>query len=65
MLKKINLSENEISTCENFTGHDNLELLELRKNKLRNLTGLGNMSKLKELYLAENEIGNTKINIYY
>ena len=44
-------------TCENFTGHDNLELLELSKNKLKNLNGLGKLKKLKELVIEENEIG--------
>lgn len=41
---------------EEFTGHDNIELLEIRKNKLKNCQGLGNMAKLTELYLDENEI---------
>jgi len=46
MLRNLNLNENEIESCENFTGHDNLEVLEIRKNKLKNLKGIKNMKKL-------------------
>jgi len=55
-LRKLTISENEITTCEAFTGHQNLEILDLSKNKLKDLQGLGNMPKLKELIISENEI---------
>jgi len=35
-----------------------LRILELRKNKLTNVQGLGNLPNLHELYLAENEISD-------
>ena len=55
-LKHLNLSDNEIASCEKFAGSNSLELLELRKNKLKNLKGLENMPMLTELYIAENEL---------
>ncbi len=55
-LKRLNLNENEISTCEDFNGHDSLEFIDLSKNKLKTLKGLCNMPKLTDLYLVENEI---------
>jgi Leucine-rich repeat (LRR) protein len=56
MLKKLILSENEITTCEEFGGHSTLEFLDLGKNKLKDLKGVENMPKLKELILSENEV---------
>lgn len=55
-LKHLNLNENEIENCSEFTGHKSLEILELRKNKLVNCDGIGNLPKLRELYLAENPL---------
>lgn len=40
MLKKLILTENEITTCENFNGHQALEFLDLGKNKIKNLNGV-------------------------
>lgn len=37
-------------------GHESLVHLEIKKNKLVNTVGIGNMGKLEELYLNENEI---------
>lgn len=56
MLKKLILSENEIATCEEFQGHPTLEYLDLGKNKLKDLKGVCNMPKLRELVVSENEI---------
>jgi hypothetical protein len=39
-LRRLNLSENEIVNCDEFIGHPNVEILELRKNKLKNVIGL-------------------------
>ena len=56
ILRHLNLNENEIETCADFTGHQRLEVLELRKNKIKNWDGLGNMPKLNALYLGENPL---------
>ena len=50
-LRRLNLSENEISEAV-WKGHNNIEVLELRKNKLRKLKGISNMKNLKELYVC-------------
>lgn len=55
-LRKLNLNDNKIDTCEEFQGHPTLEVLELRKNKLKSCLGLRDMPSLRELYLAENKI---------
>ena len=55
-LRKLNLNENKIDSCEDFQGHPTLEVLELRKNKLKTCLGLRDMPALRELYLAENKI---------
>jgi len=39
-----------------FVGHPTIEVLELRKNKLKNTNGIAMMPQLVELYLAENEL---------
>jgi internalin A len=43
-------------TANNFSGHPNLRILELKKNKLTDCGGICNMENLEELYLSENEI---------
>lgn len=52
-LRRLNLTENQISEVE-WKGHGCIELLELRKNKLRKLKGIANMKCLRELYVCEN-----------
>ena len=52
-LKRLNLSENEISEVA-WKGHNGIEILELRKNKLRKLKGISAMKNLKQLYVCEN-----------
>ena len=54
----LNLNENLIASAIKFQVHERLKILEMRKNKLNNLEGIGNMPFLSELYLAENEITN-------
>lgn len=54
LLKHLNLSKNQIATCEKFEGHGNLQVLELRGNQLPSCDGLAMMPNLVELYLAEN-----------
>jgi hypothetical protein len=48
------LSENAITTAEEFTGHKNIKIFNLEKNQLTSCLGLHNMLALTELYLAEN-----------
>ncbi|EAR92031.1 hypothetical protein TTHERM_00105260 (macronuclear) [Tetrahymena thermophila SB210] len=57
-LQRLNLSSNEITTCENFTGHQSINVLILKKNKLKNLKGIQNMRNLEQIYAAENPITN-------
>jgi hypothetical protein len=45
-LRKLVLNENIIETCEDFKGHNKLEILELQKNQLKNLKGLTSMENL-------------------
>ena len=40
----------------NWKGHHYIEILELRKNKLRKLKGIANMKNLKQVYVCENEL---------
>jgi Leucine-rich repeat (LRR) protein len=54
-LRRLNLSENEISEVA-WKGHNTIEILELRKNKLRKLKGIERMKNLKQLYVCENEL---------
>ena len=39
-LKKINLCQNKIVSCERFEGHSTLETIELRRNELSSLKGI-------------------------
>jgi Leucine-rich repeat (LRR) protein len=39
-----------------WKGHHGIEILELRKNKLRKLKGISAMKNLKQLYVCENEL---------
>lgn len=48
-LKHLNLNENQIATAEHFQGHPNLTVLEMRKNKLKNLKGVTHMPRILEL----------------
>ena len=59
-LFKLNLNENLITSAAQFTGHVNLRILELKKNKLTSCEGLSNLDALEELYLNENEITNIR-----
>jgi hypothetical protein len=40
---KVNLSENLIATAERFQGHQQIIMLDLRKNKLASCRGICNM----------------------
>jgi hypothetical protein len=42
-LIKVNLSENLIATAERFQGHQQIIMLDLRKNKLASCRGICNM----------------------
>ena len=42
-LKELYLTENKIEKVETFGGHPKLSILELRRNKISNLQGLGAM----------------------
>eukprot|EP00743_Colponemidia_sp_Colp-15_P001805 GILK01001970.1.p1 GENE.GILK01001970.1~~GILK01001970.1.p1 ORF type:complete len:331 (-),score=82.86 GILK01001970.1:137-1087(-) len=56
LLRSLNLNENQIETAETFPGHDQIQELELRSNKLTSLVGVRNIPRLQKLYLAENEL---------
>jgi Leucine-rich repeat (LRR) protein len=52
----LNLNYNEIINTDQFLGHPNLKIFEIRGNKIANVGGLKSMPKLEELYLCENNI---------
>ena len=56
----INLNYNVINGLEEFDGHPLLQILELRGNKIKSLKGLKKIPKLRELYVAENELTDFK-----
>jgi Leucine-rich repeat (LRR) protein len=55
-LQKANFNNNAIVTLEDFDGHNKIQVIELRGNKLKSLKGLKKLLRLKELYIAENQI---------
>lgn len=55
-LKTLNLSKNQIATCQEFTGHERLESLDLGGNQLTSLAGVAAMPALTKLSLASNEL---------
>lgn len=57
-LRRLDLSENEITSAEEFTGHPKLEFLNLNLNKLKNLKGIQDCPALKDLTAEENEISD-------
>ena len=59
-LYSLSLSNNNIASAANFPGHPKLKILDIKKNRLLNLEGIGNMPCLEELYAGENEITSLK-----
>eukprot|EP00931_Biecheleriopsis_adriatica_P022179 TRINITY_DN14325_c0_g1_i1.p1 TRINITY_DN14325_c0_g1~~TRINITY_DN14325_c0_g1_i1.p1 ORF type:complete len:334 (+),score=78.36 TRINITY_DN14325_c0_g1_i1:71-1003(+) len=55
-LVSLSVARNEITTCENFGGHEKIESLDLSSNKLASLAGLGAMPALKGLNASANEL---------
>lgn len=55
-LRKLDLKNNRIASCEQLRGHARLESLELRGNRLENLNGIRDMPMLVELYAAQNQL---------
>jgi Leucine-rich repeat (LRR) protein len=55
-LISVHLSNNKITDCTEFKGHETITLLELRKNQLTSCDGIHKMPKLEALYLSENKI---------
>lgn len=55
-LRIVNFSKNEITTCQEFPGHETIQELDLSGNKLTTLAGLANMPALVKLNLSSNEI---------
>lgn len=45
-LQTLNLSRNKIVSLEKFAGHKTLKVIDLTKNKLKNLTGLKDLPSL-------------------
>jgi len=59
-ITRLLLSENELASFANFSGHNNIVYLEIKKNKLKSCQGIAQMTRLQELYLNENEITSLK-----
>jgi Leucine-rich repeat (LRR) protein len=57
-LEQLLLAGNQIEKVVDFSHHENLQLLELRNNKLTSLQGIANLPALKELYAADNKISS-------
>ena len=55
-LTEINLSENRIADCSQFTGLPKLKKLNLSQNKIKSCKGLSNCPNLDVLYLNQNRI---------
>ena len=55
-LTEINLSENRIADCSQFTGLTKLKKLNLSQNKIKSCKGLSNCPNLDVLYLNQNRI---------
>ena len=55
-LTEINLSENRIADCSQFTGLPKLKKLNLNQNKIKSCQGLSNCPVLDVLYLNQNRI---------
>lgn len=59
-LSWVNLSQNGIKSCADFTGHNCLATLLLSENKLSNCAGISAMPKLLELNLSGNALTSLK-----
>jgi len=59
-LKKVNLSGNKIATCEEFGGHQTIEVLDMSDNLLEDLSGMQKMPTLATLNVARNQIKSLK-----
>lgn len=57
-LKTASFARNEIDTCQAFTGHIRLEVLDLSANKLTALNGVGNMPSLTSLNVSSNNLAS-------
>jgi len=57
-LEQLLLAGNKIEKVVDFYHHENLQLLEVRNNKLTSLQGIADLPALKELYAADNEISS-------
>eukprot|EP00416_Gambierdiscus_australes_P040623 CAMPEP_0171099748 /NCGR_PEP_ID=MMETSP0766_2-20121228/52474_1 /TAXON_ID=439317 /ORGANISM="Gambierdiscus australes, Strain CAWD 149" /LENGTH=325 /DNA_ID=CAMNT_0011559451 /DNA_START=45 /DNA_END=1022 /DNA_ORIENTATION=+ len=58
-LKTVNLARNEIASCQDFPGHEQLEVMDLseqRSNKMTSLGGVGSMPLLKKLDVSSNDL---------
>merc|ERR1719265_539740 len=55
-LKRASFAKNEITTCQDFTGHETLVSLDLSDNKLSTVGGIANMPLLTSLNVGGNEI---------
>ena len=54
-LEKVILNDNKINNLEGFEGNDcRIMVLELERNKIKNLSGISHMQHLKTLLLGEN-----------
>jgi len=59
-LKKVNLSGNQIAECDEFGGHQTIEVLDMSNNLLKDLSGMQNMPNLVTLNVARNKIQSLK-----
>eukprot|EP00746_Dinoflagellata_sp_MGD_P161581 gnl/MRDRNA2_/MRDRNA2_88784_c0_seq1.p1 gnl/MRDRNA2_/MRDRNA2_88784_c0~~gnl/MRDRNA2_/MRDRNA2_88784_c0_seq1.p1 ORF type:complete len:421 (-),score=113.78 gnl/MRDRNA2_/MRDRNA2_88784_c0_seq1:106-1329(-) len=59
-LKKVNLSGNQITACDEFGGHPTIEVLDMSNNLLADLSGMQNMPSLVTLSVARNQLKSLK-----
>lgn len=55
-LKTVSFTKNSIEKCQDFTGHEKIESLDLSDNMITSLTGIANMPALTKLNLSSNQL---------
>lgn len=57
-LRTLSLARNQITSCQDFTGHERLEALDLSGNQLQSLAGVAGMPALAKLGVASNQLSS-------